>query len=236
MPYKHVEHVQLSGTMPHSESVKCFQTMDAPKSGLRQRVFAWALARFNARYERFVSNYKRQLFADVSGSVLEIGPGAGANLRYLPNGVRWIGVETNPFMLSYLREEANRLSVTIDIRIGTAGTLPAADSSVDVVISTLVLCCVPSPPRCLQEVLRVLKPGGRFLFIEHVAAPRGTRLRRIQNLVTPLWKRLGDGCHPNRETWVELERAGFEKITCETITAPTPIVSPQIVGVAAKAG
>jgi hypothetical protein len=60
-------------------------------------------------------------------------------------------------------------------------------------------------------------------------------LRRIQNLVTPLWKRLGDGCHPNRETWVELEHAGFEKITCETIKAPTPIVSPQILGVAVKA-
>jgi SAM-dependent methyltransferase len=210
--------------------------MDTPKAGLRQRVFAWALARLNARYERFVSKYKRQLFADVSGSVLEIGPGTGANLRYLPDGVRWMGVEPNPFMQSYLREEADKLRLPIDIRIGTADTLPVADSSVDVVISTLVLCCVPSPQRCLQEVLRVLKPGGRFVFIEHVAAPPGTRLRRIQNLVTPLWKRLGDGCHPNRETRVDLEHAGFEKVTWETITAPTPIVSPQIVGVAVKGG
>ena len=74
------------------------------------------------------------------------------------------------------------------------------------------------------------------LFIEHVAAPRETRMRRIQNLITPFWKRLGDGCHPNRETWIDIESAGFEKVTFETITAPTPIVSPQIVGVAAKAG
>jgi ubiquinone/menaquinone biosynthesis C-methylase UbiE len=147
-----------------------------------------------------------------------------------------MGVEPNPFMQSYLREEADKLGLPIDIRIGTADTLPVPDSSVDVVISTLVLCCVPSPQRCLQEVLRVLKPGGRFVFIEHVAAPRGTRLRSIQNLVTPLWKRLGDGCHPNREIWVDLEHAGFANVTCETITAPTPIVSPQIVGVAAKAG
>lgn len=209
--------------------------MDTPKAGLRQRVFAWALARFNTRYERFVSEYKRRLFADVSGNVLEIGPGTGANLRYLPNGVRWMGVEPNPFMQSYVREEAHKLGLPIEVRIGTADTLPAPDSSVDFVISTLVLCCVPSPQRCLHEVLRVLKPGGRFLFIEHVAAPRGTRLRCIQNLITPLWKRLGDGCHPNRETWIHIERAGFEKVTFETITAPTPIVSPQIVGVAAKA-
>jgi len=174
--------------------------MDTPRAGLRQRVFAWALARLNARYERFVSKYKRELFADVSGNVLEIGPGTGANLRYLPNGVRLMGVEPNPFMQSYLRKEAHKLDLSIDVRIGTADALPVPDNSIDVVISTLVLCCVPTPQRCLQEILRVLKPGGRFLFIEHVAAPRGTRLWRIQNLVTPLWKRLGDGCHPNRET------------------------------------
>ena len=209
--------------------------MDIPKAGLTQRAFAWALAHFNARYERFVSKYKQQLFAPLCGTVVEIGPGTGANLRYLPDGARWIGIETNPFMLSYLKEEANRLGVPIDIRIGTAEMLPVPASSVDFVISTLVLCCVPSQERCLREALRVLKPGGKFVFIEHVAAPMGTRLRRIQNLVTPVWKRLGDGCHPNRETWVELEHAGFEKITFETINAPTPIVSPQIVGVAVKA-
>lgn len=210
--------------------------MDTPRASLRQRIFAWALSRFNTRYERFVSRYKRPLFADLSGTVLEIGPGTGVNLHYLkPELVHWTGIEPNPFMESYLHEEANKLGMPVEIRIGTADTLPASDSSVDAVISTLVLCCVPSQQRSLKEVLRVLKPGGRFLFIEHVAAPRGSRLRRIQDLVTPLWKRLGDGCHPNRETWVELEHAGFEKITYERITAPTPIVGPQIIGVAVKA-
>ncbi len=159
------------------------------QAGLNQRVFAWALARFNRRYEQFVSRYKRQLFADISGSVLEIGVGTGANPRYLmPERVNWIGVEPNPFMLSYIR--------AITLLIGTADTLPVGDSSVDLVISTLVLCCLPSPRCCLQEMLRVLKPGGRFLFIERVAAPRGSRLRRIQNVITPVWARLGDGCTP----------------------------------------
>ncbi len=210
--------------------------MDAPRAGLRQRVFAWALARFNARYERFVSQHKRRLFADVTGTLLEIGPGTGVNLRYLvPDRVRWMGVEPNPFMLPYLRQEANRVGIPVETRISTADRLPVPERSVDAVICTLVLCCVPSPLRCLQEVLRVLKPGGRFIFIEHVAAPRGSRLRRIQDWITPLWKRLGDGCHPNRETWVEFERAGFDTVTYERITAPTPIVSPQLVGVAMKA-
>ena len=210
--------------------------MNTPKAGLRQRIFAWALARFNTRYERFAAKYKQRLFRDLAGTVLEIGPGTGANLRYLnPTKVRWIGVEPNPFMRTYLHEEANRLAMPIEIRTSTGEALPVADATVDTVISTLVLCCVVSQQSTLQEVLRVLKPGGKLLFIEHVAAPGGTWLRRIQNLLTPLWKRLGDGCHPNRETSVELERAGFENVDCERITAPTFIVSPQIVGIAAKA-
>jgi len=210
--------------------------MDTPKAGLRQRIFAWALARFNTRYERFASKSKEQLLADLTGTVLEIGPGTGVNLRYLKsNRVRWIGVEPNPFMQPYLREEANRLGMPIDLQIGTADTLPVADNSVDAVISTLVMCCVNSQQRSLQEVLRVLRPGGKLVFIEHVAAPRGSWLRHIQNLLTPVWKRLGDGCRPNRETWVELERAGFESVIYERINAPTILVSPQIVGVAIKA-
>lgn len=210
--------------------------MDTPKAGLRQWIFAWALARFNTKYERFVLRYKDPLFADLSGTVLEIGPGTSVNLRYLrPDRVHWMGVEPNPFMQSYLYEEANKLGMLAEIRTGTADTLPVSDSSVDAVIGTLVLCCVPSLQRSLQEVLRVLKPGGRFLFIEHVAAPRGSRLRRIQDLVTPFWKRLGDGCHPNRETWIEIESAGFEEVAYERITVPAPIVGPQIVGVAVKA-
>jgi len=219
----------------HCDYYQLSASVNTPKAGFSQRIFAWALARFNTRYERFVSKYKQRLFRDLTGTVLEIGPGTGANLRYLnPSKVSWIGVEPNPFMRSYLHEEANRLGMSIEIQMSTGETLPVADASVDTVISTLVLCCVASQQSTLQEVLRVLKPGGKLLFIEHVAAPGGTWLRRIQNLVTPLWKRLGDGCHPNRETSVELERAGFENVDCERITAPSFIVSPQIVGIATK--
>jgi ubiquinone/menaquinone biosynthesis C-methylase UbiE len=209
--------------------------MGRSQAGLRQRIFAWALARFNARYERFAAEYKQRLFRDLTGTVLEIGPGTGANLRYLNAEVRWIGLEPNPYMHSYLHQEANRPGIPIEIKTSIGDDLPLGDESVDAVISTLVLCCVKNQQRALQEVLRVLKPGGRLLFIEHVAAPAGSRLRRMQNLVTPLWKQLGDGCYPNRETGAELERAGFENVKYERIIAPLVIVSPQIVGVATKA-
>ena len=202
---------------------------------LRQRIFARALARFNTKYERFAEEYKQRLFSQVSGAVLEVGPGTGANLRYLARAdVRWVGVEPNPFMKKYLQEEAARLGTQIEIRSGTAESLPAADSSQDAVIATLVLCCVKDQRISLKEVLRVLKPGGKFLFIEHVAAPRSTRLRLIQNLVTPVWKQLGDNCHPNRETWTALEQAGFGHVSYARITAPLPVVSPQIIGSALK--
>lgn len=120
----------------------------------------------------------------------------------------------------------------IELHIGTAETLPIADNSVDAAIATLVLCCVNIQHQSLQEALRVLRPGGRLVFVEQVA-PRGSWLRRIQNLPTPIWKRLGYGCNPNRETWVEIECAGFENVTYGII-APTLILSSQIVGVAKK--
>ena len=209
--------------------------MNRPRGGLNQRIFAWALSRFNSRYEQFSAKYKERLFAGLSGTVLEIGPGTGVNLRYLRDpAVRWIGVEPNLFMERYLRDEAARLGMPVDLRLGTADDLPVDDASVDAVISTLVLCCVPDQQQALREILRALKPGGRLLFIEHVAAPQGSRLRRIQNLLTPVWKRLGDGCHPNRETWRALENAGFAQLSYETVTAPVPVVSPQIFGIAIR--
>jgi ubiquinone/menaquinone biosynthesis C-methylase UbiE len=209
--------------------------MERPAAGFGQRVFAWAMAR-NHRYERFAAGLKQRLFAGLEGTVVELGPGTGANLRYLDRErVRWIGIDPNPFMRPYLLREAERLGMSADCRIGTAYELPIEDASVDAVICTLVLCSIDDPQRALGEVLRVLKPGGRLVFIEHVAAPEGSRLRRIQSLVTPLWKRMGDGCHPNRATGRELERAGFSAVEYERITAPLPVVSPQIAGVARKA-
>jgi len=137
-------------------------------------------------------------------------------------------------MYPYLEREASLLGMQINVCYGTAERLPALDSSVDAVVSTLVLCCVPDQQRALKEVLRALKPGGKFVFIEHVAAPRGTWLRRLQCWVSPLWRHMGDGCHPDRETWLAIEQAGFTQLTYEHCTMPVPITSPHIIGVAMK--
>lgn len=193
------------------------------------------MARFNQRYERFVAPYKQRLFAELRGRVVELGPGTGVTLRYLDReGVQWIGVDPNPFMRPYLLREAERLGMAVDCRVGSAYALPVEDESVDAVICTLVLCSIRDQQRALGEVLRVLKPGGRFVFIEHVAAPHGSRLRWVQRLVAPMWRPLLDGCHPCCETGAELERAGFATVEYEEMVAPLPVVSPQIVGVARK--
>jgi len=204
---------------------------------LRLRIFAWFMARFGMKTDKYLGHYKANLFSNLSGTVLEIGSGAGANLHYFPStGIKWIGVDPNPFMKPHLLKEAHRLDMKIELRDGIAEALPAADESVDFVIGTLVLCSVVNQKRALQEVARVLKPGGKFLFIEHVAARRGSWLHGMQRLVKPLWRRMGDGCHPDRETRTALESIGFASIEIQEFEAPLPVVSPHIAGTAVKRG
>lgn len=203
-------------------------------TGWYKRVFAWLMAQGSAGYESAVGDRKQALFANIHGNILEIGPGTGPNLSYYPKDIYWIGIEPNPYMHSYLKKAAEKLGLNIDIRTGTAEQINAEDNSIDTVVSTLVLCSVPNLAATLQEILRVLKPGGRFLFVEHVAAPQETLLRKIQTGIKPIWKLIGDGCNPDRETWVALEKAGFESVDYEHFAAPVPLVSPHIAGVATK--
>ncbi|MDZ7962354.1 MAG: class I SAM-dependent methyltransferase [Aulosira sp. DedQUE10] len=217
-----------------NQNQACGQSPNHICSNCSKRLFAWMMAKGSAEYEKVVSERKRSLFANLHGNVLEIGPGTGPNLSYYPQDIHWIGIEPNPFMHSYLRKTAEKLGLNIDIRIGTAEKIDAEDNSIDTVVSTLVLCSVPNLATTLREVLRVLKPSGRFLFIEHVAAPRSTFLRRVQSTIRPIWQVLGDGCNPARETWVALEKAGFSSLNCEQFEAPFPIVSPHIIGIATK--
>jgi hypothetical protein len=80
----------------------------------------------------------------------------------------------------------------------------------------------------------VLRPGGRFAFIEHVAAPHGTRTRRVQRWIRPVWRVLGDGCNPERETWVSIRKAGFAEVNLQHFRVPFPVIGPHIAGIATK--
>jgi SAM-dependent methyltransferase len=209
----------------------------APGIGIYKRLFARYYDSILAEYEAYIAPRKRRLFADLTGTVVEIGPGTGANLDFMPAGCRWIGIEPNPYMHASLLKRADAAGVEADLRRGGAQGIDAEAASADVAVSTLVLCSVPDQRRALAELRRVLKPGGRFLFIEHVAAETRT-LRCVQWLMRPAWYAFGDGCRTNRDTAGAIRSAGFSKVTIEAFRAPSPPmppwVAPHIVGVALR--
>ncbi len=205
---------------------------------LRKRLFALLYDRVQASYDARMAPRKAAMFADLAGTVVEIGPGTGANLAHLPRHVRWIGIEPNPHMQARLRQRAAATGIAAEFRLASAHGLELDDASVDVVLSTLVLCSVPDPGAVLAEVRRVLRPGGRFVFIEHVAAPRGTFLRRLQHLLGPLWSFMADGCRPDRELGTAIRAAGFGSLELEEFRvlrhSPLDLVGPHVAGVARK--
>jgi ubiquinone/menaquinone biosynthesis C-methylase UbiE len=203
-------------------------------TGIIPKFNAWILHKGGDRYNHLTNERKLSLFSDLSDQVLEIGPGAGANLRYYPNEVSLTALEPNPHMQYYLRKKADKLEMNINIISGEAEQIPLDDESIDAVVSTLVLCSVADLRQVLSEIKRVLKPGGRFLFIEHVAAHKGTLLRNIQQWIKPIWKWAADGCHTNRETWKSIQAAGFDEVSIEHFKLKVPIIGPHIAGKAVK--
>lgn len=172
------------------------------------RLFAAIYDRLNAQAERsWLERRRADLVARATGEVLEIGAGTGANLAYYRNVERVVAAEPDPAMRSRLTSRLDRAAVPVEVSGAPAEHLGLPDASVDTVVCTLVLCSVADPDAALAEVRRVLRPGGQLLALEHV---RGEgRRARWQDRVTPLWRRVGAGCHPNRDTGSAVERAGF---------------------------
>ena len=203
---------------------------------LRGRLNAWLLRALDDYADRKYRDVKRELFGGLPHTVLEIGAGDGANFRYLAPGTHVVAVEPNVRMHAYLHEAARRHGVTVDVRVGVAERIPLPDASVEAVISSLVLCTVEDPERALAEVRRVLRPGGRFWCIEHVAAPAGTSIALIQRWVHRPWRWLFEGCETQRDTARLLREAGFSSVEITPFTLRTAFVPirPQIAAVALR--
>jgi SAM-dependent methyltransferase len=201
-----------------------------------------ALGRFNTRVLQGLElpmhlvyrHRKAQLFRDHPPFLVEIGSGSGANMRYLRPGTRLIAVEPNPSAHDVLRKKAARYQLDLDIKGLFAERLDLEDACTDMVIGTLVLCTVRDPLQVLGEVRRILRPGGRFVFLEHVAARDSPWIAAVQHWVHRPWKWAFDGCHTNRDTETLLRQAGFSRVELERFNLYSPVVPiiPQIAGVA----
>jgi ubiquinone/menaquinone biosynthesis C-methylase UbiE len=155
---------------------------------------------------------KRALLGALTGIVLEIGAGDGANFPDLPDGIDWHGLEPNPSRRQQLVRKAAAHGHHAPVITAPAEQIPLDDASVDTVLATTVLCSVTDQERTLAEVRRVLRPAGAFVFFEHVAAPAGTWSRRAQRYWAHLSRRLDAGCDPSRETWRAIDSAGFREV------------------------
>jgi ubiquinone/menaquinone biosynthesis C-methylase UbiE len=172
---------------------------------------------------RWMGDRRRRLLAGARGAVLEIGGGTGANLAHYRDVDRVTIAEPDPFMRSRIGPKLEDTRVPVEVSAAGAEALPFPDGIFDTVVSTLVLCTVPDQAAVLDEVRRVLRPGGRLLFIEHVRAAGS--MARWQDRLEPLWRRLLGGCHPNRDTVAAIEDAGFEIETFESFYPPDPLSS-----------
>lgn len=185
-----------------------------------------------------LSAWRSELLADVGGRVLEVGAGTGVNLPLYPPTVRQIVMsEPDPFMRSQLESRLTfESSIPVDVSDGSLESLPFPDGEFDVVTCMLVLCSVPDLTGAIDEMRRVLTPGGRLVFMEHVAADNRPDRLKWQRRLEPLWKRISGNCHLTRRTERAIVDGGFhiDRIKRESMRKAVPVARPTIRGVAVR--
>ncbi|XP_043687286.1 methyltransferase-like protein 7B [Telopea speciosissima] len=226
-----------------ADQAAMLERIHPPRPDWYEEFYALVLAKGMKAYEADVAGYKSELFSKLRGKskkVLELGIGTGPNLKYYASDgdVHVYGVDPNKKMEKYAREAAVAAGLpTSNFNfIQTVGeALPLSDASMDVVIGTLVLCSVVDVNLTLEEVKRVLKPGGLYIFMEHVAAQDGTALKFLQGILDPLQQIVSDGCHLSRETGKNIAEAGFSGVDINmAFISSVFLLSPHIYGIACK--
>lgn len=205
--------------------------MTDESAGDGHRLFAAVYDPVVAPFERRIAPQRRWLAADLHGRVLDIGVGTGAMFPFLAasDAEAVVGVEPDPHMRRRAVERARECGLSVTIHPTGAESLPLADDSVDVVIAALVFCTIPDFDAALDEVARVLKPGGEFRFLEHVRGDGWNA--RLQSTVQPVWGHLAAGCQLDRATderFLADER--FETVAFEELDAGIPPVAPIVRG------
>lgn len=162
--------------------------------------------------------YRQTTLASVNGDVLEIGFGTGLNLSYYPEAIhKIVTIDANPAVDRLARKRIQMSPITVDNRILNGEHLPMADGTFDSVVSTFTLCSITNVEQAIREIYRVLKPGGKFFFVEH-GLSNEPGIQVWQNRLTPIQKVIGDGCHLNRNIRQLIEHE-FDTLTIEEMYA-----------------
>jgi ubiquinone/menaquinone biosynthesis C-methylase UbiE len=183
---------------------------------------------------RLEQRNRDRLVDGLRGRVLEVGAGTGMNLARYSAGAEVVALEPEPTMARKASARARKAAVPVRVIRGVAEALPFSDRTFDAVVACYVLCSVSDQERAIDELRRILRPGGEMRVYEHVRSEHpGWAL--VQDLVTPVWHRFGCNCHPNRDTAAALGAAGFEVEVRRFSFGPPAPVRPHILGVARPA-
>jgi ubiquinone/menaquinone biosynthesis C-methylase UbiE len=192
---------------------------------------------FQATEEAGLREMRREVLAGASGRTIDVGAGTGANLELFPARVtELILAEPDPHMVKRLRAKLPVAAPEAQVVEAPAESLPFEDSSFDTVAFTLVLCTVPDPAAALAEAARVLRPGGKLLFLEHVRSEDAGMARWQDRLEKP-WRFLADGCHCNRDTVTTIAASPLtvERVEHDRLPKAPPLVRPLVRGSAIRA-
>ncbi len=186
--------------------------VDLEKQKLRSRFEARLLDASAESNHETQGARKTAEIGSMSGTVVELGPGTGVNMRYYARGVRVIAIEPNPVMHDRLRRHADEHEVDMEIRTLQGESIDVADGEADGVVGTLLLCGVEDPAMVINEAHRVLKPGGRYFFTEHVRAPESTWMHRTQRVLRRPHGWMFNGCRTDQDTGSLLRGSAFETV------------------------
>jgi ubiquinone/menaquinone biosynthesis C-methylase UbiE len=199
-------------------------------------LFARIYARVGHLLDAEIADHRRRLLAGLEGRVLEVGAGNGLNFPHYPDTVTEVlALEPEPYLRRQALVATRQAPVPIRVVDGTAEALPAPDGAFDAVVASLVLCTVTDLDQTLTETQRVLRPGGRLRFYEHVRA-EDPRMARWQDRLERPWGWVVGGCHPNRDTVAAITAAGLQVVQLDRfdLQAMPPLARPHVLGVAER--
>jgi ubiquinone/menaquinone biosynthesis C-methylase UbiE len=199
-------------------------------------LFARVFDRLSQVLERELGEHRAELVAGLSGQVLEVGAGNGINFRRYPSSVDQVtALEPEPYLRARAEQAAASAPVPVSVRAGVADELEFEDQAFDAAVVCLVLCTVPNQVAALDELRRVVKPGGELRFLEHVRSERAGKARvQVAFDSARVWPTLAGGCHCSRDTVGAIEAAGFVTRDVRHINVGPAwgLTNPHVIGVA----